>query len=66
MSAEPEPGWTRVALSSLDLLPHLAKMTLPFDGGPVSSEELQQAEKLLTAKNGAVTWHSSAEEPLPS
>ncbi len=40
--------------------------TLPSDSSLVSSAELQPGKKLPRTKNGAVTWHSTAEEQLPS
>lgn len=39
---------------------------LPSDSSPVSSAQLQLGKKLPRTKNGAVTWHSTAEEQLPS
>lgn len=42
-----------MALSCLHRSPRSAGLTLPYDSSPASSAELQQAEKLLTTKNGA-------------
>lgn len=39
---------------------------LPSDSSPVSSAQLQLGKKLPRTKNGAVTWHSTAEKQLPS
>lgn len=74
----PGPGRTGSALLSNSLPPSLRLSlfmllstippgsTLPSDSSPAGSAELQLAEKLPRTKNGAMTWHSTAEEPPPS